>query len=363
MYDKDLPIVSVLVPNYNYAQYLPYCLDSVLNQTYNHGNIELIIQDNASTDESYDIILDYERKYLHGETDVYVRAERNKRNVGSDSNSTICENKSEGKYILFLSSDDALKPDYIERCVEVLEKNQTVSMVMVHREEIDEKGNLCETPPFYNESFIVDGESQAAVFMMAGVAVPTQVLIRAEARKLTLRYRFYQMQVAGDWYSNFLLSCVGDIAYIKDPLCEYRVHTGNETDESEKKLLGIFEHFVIINAFSATANSIGYQKPQKRYQDAIEKLGDMCLRYALKMLQNRETECAKRYLHLSLVFKEKIQEDVRYKKLWEIVNAEDREEFENGLKRFAAQYVLTRTVSYDPPEGYVRLSEKGEKDV
>lgn len=363
MYEKNIPIVSVLVPNYNYAQYLSHCIDSVLNQTYNHGNIELIIQDNASTDESYDIILEYEKKYLHGETDIYICAERNKRNVGSDRNSTICVNKSEGKYILFLSSDDALKPDYIERCVEVLENNPTVSMVMVHREEIDEKGNLYETPPFYNESFVVDGESQAAVFMMAGVAVPTQVLIRAESRRLTFHHRFYQMQVAGDWYSNFLLSCVGDIAYIKDALCEYRVHTGNETNESEKKLLGIFEHFVIINAFHATAKSIGYLKPQKRYTDAIEKLGDMCLRYALKMLQNREVECAKRYLHLSLVFKEKVQEDERYKKLWELVNTEGKEEFENKLKSFEEQYVLTRTISYDPPEGFVRLQERGENHV
>lgn len=360
MFEKDkAPLVSILIPNYNYENYLRYCIDSVINQTY--SNIEIIIQDNASTDKSYEIIIEYQLKYLNGEIDKYIQAGRNRRNVGSDKNATICANKAEGKYILFLSSDDALKPDYIERCVEILENNQNVSMVMVHRDEIDEDGNIYETPSFYNESFIVDGESQAAVFMMAGIAVPTQVLIRAEARKLSLKHRFYQMQVAGDWYSNFLMSCVGDIAYIKEPLCEYRIHTGNETNESEKKLLGIFEHFILINAFYTTAASIGYVKPQKRYNEAIEKLGDMCLRYTLKMLQNGERECAKRYLHLSLVFKEEIQDDKRYKELWEIVNAGN--EFEKKLKSFEERNILMRTISYDPPEGYVKLPERGTSHV
>lgn len=46
-----------------------------------------------------------------------------------------------------------------------------------------------------------------------------------------------------------------------------------------------------------------------------------------------------------------------------IVNAGDREEFANRLKRFGERHVLTRMISYDPPEGYVSLWERGEKDV
>ncbi len=347
------PLVSILIPNYNYAKYLQHCLDSVVNQTYK--NIEIIIQDNASTDNSYEIMLEYQKKYLKGEIDKYINVGRNKRNVGSDQNSTICANKAEGKYLMFLSSDDALKNTYVERCVEILEDNPYVSMVMVHRDEIDDNGNLYKVAPFYNKSFIVNGEAQAAVFMMAGIAVPTQVFFRKESRFETMRYRFYQMQVAGDWYNNFLMSCVGDIAYVKDALCEYRVHYGNETNESEKKMLGIFEHFVIINAFNSTAKSIGYQAPQKRYNDAIEKLGDMCLRYSLKMLQNDEIQCAKNYLYLALAFKEKLREDKRYKTLWKLVELNGSAEFETKLKEFEEENVLIRTISYEPPAGYRQI--------
>lgn len=350
---KKQPLVSILIPNYNYAKYLRYCLDSVINQTYD--NIEIIIQDNNSTDNSYDIIEEYEMKSLHGEIKFPIYAARNKRNIGSNGNSSVLASKAEGKYVIFLSSDDALKPDFIRRSVDIMENNQNVSMVMVHRDEIDEEGNIYKTTPFYNKNFIVDGEEQAAVFMMAGVAVPSQVLLRTEARKKTMKYRFYQLQVAGDWYNNFLMACVGDIAYIKDPLCEYRVHLGNETNESEKNLLGIFEHFLLINAFNSTAKSIGFTKPQERYDDAVKKLGTMCLRYALKMIDSNEIECARKYMNLSKVFKDDIIEDERYDKIWEIIN--NKSERGYLIKKFKEKYELSRVVSYDPPAGYKEIQE------
>ena len=345
------PLVSILIPNYNYGKYLRYCLASVEAQTY--SNIEVIIQDNASTDDSYSIIKEFETRSVNGDISFFVSAGRNKRNVGSDQNSTICANRSEGKYMMFLSSDDAIKPTFVERCVEIMESNQRVSMVMVHRDEIDDDGKIYETPPFYNKSFIVDGEAQAAVYMMAGVAVPSQVMIRRESRTQTMNYRYYQMQVAGDWYSNFLMSCVGDIAYIKDALCEYRVHYGNETNESEEKLLGIFEHFVIINAFNSTAKSVGFEKPQRRYEDAIRKLGSMCLRYALKMIDNNEIVIARKYLRLCLVFDEQLLNDERYIMLWKIVEEKNRTVL---LEQYKKKYILERTISYDPPEGYIEIN-------
>lgn len=351
---QNKPLVSILIPNYNYAKYLRYCLDSVISQTYN--NIEIIVQDNASTDNSYEILIEYQEKYLKGQIDKYINVGRNKRNVGSDKNSTICANKAEGKYLMFLSSDDALKETYVERCVEILENNPYASMVMVHRDEIDDNGKIYKVPSFYNKSFIVDGEAQAAVFMMAGIAVPTQVFFRRESRFQTLNYRFYQMQVAGDWYNNFLMACVGDIAYIKEALCEYRVHYGNETNESEKKLLGIFEHFVIINAFDSTAKSVGYRALREKYNSAIEKLGDMCLRYSLKMLKNNEFQAAKKYLYLALVFKESIKNEKSYKELWELVELEGNMEFQKELERFEENNILIRTTSYDPPKGFREIN-------
>lgn len=57
------PLISVVLPSYNHAKYLRECIDSVLNQTYK--NIEFIIVDDCSTDNSKEIILSYKDKRIH----------------------------------------------------------------------------------------------------------------------------------------------------------------------------------------------------------------------------------------------------------------------------------------------------------
>lgn len=343
MINKKKPLVSILIPNYNYGHYLENCIVSALNQTY--PNIEIIFQDNNSTDNSYEIALKYEKK-CRG-TSRYFSVGRNKRNLGSDMNSTICRNRSEGKYLMYLSSDDAIKPTFVERCVEIMERYNDVGMVMVHRDEIDESGVIVNTPSFYNKSCVVSGEDQAAVFMMAGIAVPSQILLRRATMDLSIQRRTTSFQVAGDWYNNFMMACCGDVAYINEALCYYRVHTGNETSESEDNLLGIFEHYQLINCFKNTAISFGLEKPVLRYEDAVKKLGSMCLRYALKMIRAGKIDCARKYLNLGPVFCEEIVNDETFNILEDCLEL-DSQTLKDKLERMDT---LSRKTSYNPPDG------------
>ena len=59
--ENQSPLVSVIIYNYNYGQYLRDCFDSVFNQTY--PNIEVLFSDNASTDDSWAIALEYSNRY------------------------------------------------------------------------------------------------------------------------------------------------------------------------------------------------------------------------------------------------------------------------------------------------------------
>lgn len=347
------PLVTVCIPNYNYGHYLRHCLESVYNQTYE--NIEVHFSDNASTDDSYEIAQEYRKKFK--EKGIYFKVLDNKRNLGSEKNSQMAYRDAEGDFQYILASDDAIKPTFIERCIEVFENNPNVSAVLTHREEIDENGNIHQTPPFYNVDCIVDGESQAAVHMMAGIAIPGQRMTRATTlRKIGIYLR--QFQVAGDWYNNYLYAMAGDIAYITDPLCQYRVHTGNETNESELKLLGSFEHYQLINAFYDVANGFGMKKPQARYEEAVHKLGTMCLRYALKMYKNRRNDVAYRYLLLAPVYYQEILNDVKYQELLAMKDLTGTE-LERAIAAFEEKNELERKVSYDPPAGFKRIDKKG----
>lgn len=347
------PLVSVCIPNYNYGHYLDHCLESVYNQTY--PNIEVLVRDNHSTDGSYEIALKWRKKFL--DKGIYFNIIENKRNMGSDRNSKAVARSSEGDYVYTLASDDAINPTFIERCIDIFEKNPNVGTVITHREEIDENGNITRTAPFYNTDCIIDGESQAAVYMMAGIAIPGQRMVRRLTSSKVAPYgRLFQ--VAGDWYDNFLYALVADVAYITEPLCQYRVHTGNETNESEKRLLGITEHYQLIHAFCDLADSFGMKMPQERYDEAVEKLGSMCLRYALKMYKNNLQDIAYRYLLLAPVYNQKVAKTEQYIKLMAMKELKGQT-LKQAIAEYDAAYCLERSVSYNPPEKHWEIDKSG----
>lgn len=345
------PLVSIIMPNYNYGRYLEDSLDSLLHQTY--SNFEVFFRDNHSNDDSWEIALGYKKKFE--QRGIYYNITDNKRNVGSDANTDLASRDIEGEFVYVLASDDLIKPDFLERVMEIFDKHQNVGTVIVNREEIDEKGNVKELLPFYDQNCIVGGEEQAAVYMMAGIAIPAQRMFRYRVLAETDAF-MRRWNVAGDWYNNFRASMVGDVAYLTDALAQYRVHSGNETNESEKSLMGIFEHFQLINAFRDMSLAYGLSKPAARYEEAVEKLGVMCLRYAFKMLKCGLHDPAYRYLRLAPVFKSDIEEDEKYQKLLFIVNGTDRE---NLIAEFEKEYNLERAVSYAPPQGFIPIDAHG----
>ena len=102
------PLVSILVSNYNYARYIGDALQSALGQTY--ANIELIVCDDGSTDDSVQVIEQYERKdaRLH-----FIR----KANGGQGSGFNAAFAASRGEIIALLDSDDLFLPHKVERIV------------------------------------------------------------------------------------------------------------------------------------------------------------------------------------------------------------------------------------------------------
>lgn len=106
-------LISVMVPLYNVATYLPKCLDSILNQTY--SNIEILLVDDGSTDSS-GIICDH---YASKDSRVKVF---HKRNEGQAVARNLCIEKASGEYLLFVDSDDIITPDHVETLYNLVKK-------------------------------------------------------------------------------------------------------------------------------------------------------------------------------------------------------------------------------------------------
>jgi glycosyltransferase involved in cell wall biosynthesis len=125
------PVVSVIIPTYNRAHYLTQAIQSVLDQSYQ--DFEIIVVDDGSTDntrEVMDSFKDPRLKYFYQENQGVCAARNNGINV------------SEGEYIYFLDSDDALLENALERQVGVLDRHPDVALSHGQAFPMDERGRV-----------------------------------------------------------------------------------------------------------------------------------------------------------------------------------------------------------------------------
>jgi glycosyltransferase involved in cell wall biosynthesis len=121
------PRVSIGLPVYNGEPYLDKALNSILGQTY--SDLELIISDNASTDRTPEICR------AHAAQDRRVRYYRQPVDLGAVPNYNFVFGQSTGEYFKWAAHDDKIAPDFIEKCVQLLDRDPSVvlchSRVMV----------------------------------------------------------------------------------------------------------------------------------------------------------------------------------------------------------------------------------------
>ncbi len=105
--------ISIIIPVYNVSEYLPTCLDSVINQTYK--NLEIICVNDGSPDNSAAILFEYAKK------DSRIKV-INQENRGLSGARNTGFEQATGEYVYFLDSDDYIHPQMLERLAKALEK-------------------------------------------------------------------------------------------------------------------------------------------------------------------------------------------------------------------------------------------------
>lgn len=117
---KDKPLVSIIIPSYNYSMYIGQCIDSCLAQTYD--NVEIVVVDDCSTDGSVPVIVKHLKRYK----DQFIRCPENK---GYSHAKNLGIRLSRGEYICHLDSDDFLTPDSVEVRMKAFEEDPSLDMV------------------------------------------------------------------------------------------------------------------------------------------------------------------------------------------------------------------------------------------
>lgn len=114
-YSKS-PKITVIITSYNRANFIKIAIESVLNSSFE--DFELIISDDCSKDNSYNIALDFASK------DERIKVFRNENNIGDYPNRILSINRSKGKWIKFVDCDDFISNTCLEEMIYFAEKSQ-----------------------------------------------------------------------------------------------------------------------------------------------------------------------------------------------------------------------------------------------
>lgn len=203
------PLVSVVIAVFNCEDFLERSIQSILNQTYQ--NIELIIVDDASKDNTHSILEKYQDNNL-------VHIIYNQQNLGISKSRNIGGRKAKGKYIAVQDADDVSFPTRIEKQVKFLELKEGVVLLGTRR--INIKNNIRSSGRYYDEDNI------NKIIYLTNPFAHTSAIIRKEIYDKIGGYNENYITTV-DYELYIRLIKYGKIAMIDEELVEYYVHSNS----------------------------------------------------------------------------------------------------------------------------------------
>lgn len=205
------PLVSVIIPNFNYARYLPVAIDSVLAQTY--PKFEIIVIDDGSSDDSEAVLQSY------GDRVRWV----SQQNQGVSAARNLGVQETRGELLAFLDADDCWFPAKLEKQLQRF-LDDDVGLVHCGVEEIDSEGNHLRFSLEGQEGWVA---TELLLFKRA-------VILGGGSGQMVWRSEFEavggfdtSLSTSADWDFFYRLATRKRVGFIPTPLVKYRVHGTN----------------------------------------------------------------------------------------------------------------------------------------
>jgi glycosyltransferase involved in cell wall biosynthesis len=215
------PKVSICIPTYNGARYVGKAVSSVLDQTF--ADFELIVIDDCSSDNSVSEVSMFR--------DDRLRLVKNSNRLGLTQNWNQCLRLSRGEYIQIFHQDDVMLPQNLEKKVAVLNENKSVGLVFSQAEVID--GEEQSVRAFSDQTILSEGIQVGKdffdrFFLQPNVICCPSVMVRKSCYELLGAFDA-RLSFACDFEMWMRISLFFDIAYLDEPLINYREHDQNES--------------------------------------------------------------------------------------------------------------------------------------
>jgi glycosyltransferase involved in cell wall biosynthesis len=254
MIDNSAPLVSFVVPCYNYGRYLGDCLDSIFGQEGQH-DFEVIAIDDASTDSTQEVLRAYSDPRLRVIT----------HNVNQGHVATINEGLREtrGMFVARIDPDDRYRPYFLNTVLEKFAVFPNISLVYGDAAIIDDRGKITvEGCDHVHKGQDFKGNELVQLLELNFICAPT-VIARREAWIRVLPVP--EGLAFNDWYFTLMIARQYEFYYVNKVLADYRVHTENHhtkiiRDKSEEQSL----FWVLDRIFSTHEGSSDLERQKQR---------------------------------------------------------------------------------------------------
>lgn len=196
-------LVSIIMPSWNTGRFISDSIQSVLDQTYK--NFELIIVDDASTDNTDKIINSFK--------DTRIKYYKNSQNEGAAKSRNLALRKARGKWIAFLDSDDLWMPEKLEKQIKFMKENN-ISFSYHNYEKIDEFSNPI--------GILVTGPKRITKKMMYRYGYPGCLTFMYEAKRFGL-IQIKDIKKNNDYAILLKLCKLSDCFLLNECLAKYRI--------------------------------------------------------------------------------------------------------------------------------------------
>lgn len=299
-----------MINNYNYGHFIKECIDSVLTQTYK--NIEVVIVDDGSTDDSVEVM---QRAYSNYDNIKII----SKENGGQLSAFDEGQRHVTGDIVFFLDSDDLYKDNYIESVIEIYTEKKEVDFVYTALERFFPDGHSEITQQNIKSSHVVGFSFLSTLYTKELIGSWTSSL----SMKRDVLNKILPIPFHNEWITRaddclvWGASLVGaNKYYCSKPLVMYRVHSSNNYFNKEFSNYYLFKRALTVNRlFSYLLSNNGIDERSKKlinlidieYASRTDKDKKLLLRYIKVLLHSKVnvmTFCKKLWNLLKIHFRQ-----------------------------------------------------------
>ena len=213
------------MPVFNGSNYIRDALDSILEQDFK--DFELIVTDNASEDDTAEIVEKYATK------DARIKLVRNQKNIGAAANYNLGFEKSSGKYLKWCAHDDCLSPNFLSSCIDVLEANPDTSLAFANTMGITSTGEIVKIEGRQTPSLVSDDPAVRfkQAIELSGTCFPIFGVFR---RDLLARSTLHRSYYSSDRALLAEMAILGKFRRVEDAIFYNREHEQRSINIDDK---------------------------------------------------------------------------------------------------------------------------------